>query len=38
MPHWRTRLVAPATLLLLLPLSLVGGWLQQGFHSFYLDW
>jgi hypothetical protein len=36
MPHLRTRLVAPATLLLLLALSLAGGWLQA--LPFYLDW
>ena len=36
MPHWRTRLVAPATMLLLLAVLLAGGW--QTFHPFYLDW
>jgi hypothetical protein len=37
MPHWRTRLVALATLLILLAISLAGGWFQP-FHPFYLDW
>jgi hypothetical protein len=37
MPQWRTRLVAPATTLLLLALSLGGGWLSAVGH-FYLDW
>jgi hypothetical protein len=37
MPHWRTRLVAPATTLVLLAASLAGGWLQTG-HFLYLDW
>jgi hypothetical protein len=37
MPQWRTRLVAPATTLLLLAVSLGGGWLSV-FDHFYLDW
>jgi hypothetical protein len=37
MPHWRTRFVAPATLLLLLAVSLAGGALEL-FGHFYLDW
>jgi hypothetical protein len=37
MPHWRTRFVAPATMLLLVAASLGGGWLGV-FRSFYLDW
>jgi hypothetical protein len=37
MPQWRTRLVAPATMLILLAVSLGGGALEV-FRSFYLDW
>ena len=36
MPQWRTRLVAPATMLLLLAVSLGGGW--AGALYSYLDW
>jgi hypothetical protein len=37
MPQWRTRLVAPATMLLLVAASLGGGWLEV-LHRLYLDW
>jgi hypothetical protein len=37
MPQRRTRLVAPATMLLLVAVSLGGGWLGV-FGHFYLDW
>jgi hypothetical protein len=37
MPQWRTRIVAPATMLLLLAVSVAGGWLRV-FHILYLDW
>jgi hypothetical protein len=37
MPQWRTRLVAPATMLLVIAVSLGGGWLGV-FHPLYLDW
>jgi hypothetical protein len=37
MPHWRTRFVAPATMLLLVAVSLGGGWSGVVRH-FYLDW
>jgi hypothetical protein len=37
MPQWRTRLVAPATMLLMVALSLGGGWLGVV-HPLYLDW
>jgi hypothetical protein len=34
---WRTRLVVSATLLVLVVVSLGGGWLGV-FHPLYLDW
>jgi len=37
MPQWRTRLVASATMLLVVAVSLGGGWLAV-FHGLYLDW
>jgi hypothetical protein len=37
MPQWRTRLVALATMLLVVAVSLGGGW-SDLFHRFYLDW
>jgi hypothetical protein len=37
MPQWRTRLVASATMLLVVAVSLGGGWLDV-FHGLYLDW
>ena len=37
MPQWRTRLVAPATMLLVVAVSLAGGWVDV-FHRLYLDW
>ena len=37
MPQWGTRFVAPATVLLLLAVSLGGGWLGILPHL-YLDW
>jgi hypothetical protein len=37
MPQWRTRLVALATMLLLVAVSLGGGWLE-AFPRLYLDW
>jgi hypothetical protein len=37
MPQWRKRFVAPATMLLLLAVSLSGGSLEL-FQRVYLDW
>ena len=37
MPYRRTRLVAPATTLLLVAVSLGGDW-SAVFRRFYLDW
>jgi hypothetical protein len=37
MPQWRTRLVALATMLLLVAVALGGGWLKV-FPRLYLDW
>jgi|GEM_PF-2855616 hypothetical protein len=37
MPQLRTRLVAHATMLLVVAVSLGGGWLDVV-HRFYLDW
>jgi hypothetical protein len=37
MPQWRTRFVALATMLLVVAVSLGGGWLDVS-HHFYLDW
>jgi len=37
MLQWRTRLVAVATMLLLLAVSLGGGWLEVA-RRLYLDW
>ena len=37
MPQWRTRFVAPVTMLLLLAVSLGGGSLELVQHL-YLDW
>ena len=37
MPQWRTRVVAAATTLLLVAVSLGDGWLGAA-HHFYLDW
>jgi hypothetical protein len=37
MPQWRTRIVGLATTLLLVAVSLGGGWLNVV-HQLYLDW